>query len=231
MFDCTKVVGRAIAVPHLLKNLRLTGDKRKENKMIERIIKANKRFVLKTASETHTFACGEVHNMRFGNEREFESLLGFDNFVLSNYDELQLYMSGMTVPVVEDEIPFDQQDSTKPELSPDETVATDEEDNTGNKVDIRDVARRIVEDGGLKYLEKVAPDFSNEDREKIRALVEEAEWKDETVKEKLLDMLKPKRVMSKCPVCGKRKRKDEPFCDVCTKVRDDMTSVGVEANI
>lgn len=230
--------------------------------MIERVIKAKKKFALGTASETHVFEKGEVYNMKFGNSVEFDSLLGFGNFIISNKKELDKYLSGTLSPteVSEVNVETNVQGSTKPTLKPGATVEElnkilDDSDTHHIEVmsngsiqteknreqpkihTIADVSK-IEEKTDEEILAMVAEGrnidnlelLSNLSPEKKKVIITRAEESDmsEDAKKTIIAALK-KRTMSKCPICGKRKKKEEPFCPVCTQLRDKTVGLGVGA--
>ena len=179
--------------------------------MVEQIIRSKKKFSLATSSESHAFEKDEVYSMRFGNEKELDNLLIFGNFVLSNKDELNNFLSGVPLPAV-----------NKVEVSvgvveklPNEVPDDDEETDIPNVL-------KLIEEG--KDITDVIAGLSEGQKKELITSVEESSISDNGKKE-IIDLLK-KRTMSKCSICGKRKKKEDPFCAACIVLRDNQSSVG-----
>lgn len=214
--------------------------------MVERIIRANKKLALSTSAESHVFEEGEVYNMRFGHEIEFDNLLEFGNFLVSNAEELNKFLSGTLDPLKSTKKSKDVTKETGDDTTPlgtivdvvkamnGEMVVPDVPQGTPpaakglltedpKEIDVVKVVQ-MIKDG--KDIEDLIIGLTGDQKKEIMSLVEGSEMSDDG-KEKIITLLK-KRSMSKCPICEKRKKKEEPFCTTCLELKENTPSLGVD---
>lgn len=120
--------------------------------MIEKQIRALKDFELKTIFGSHYLSKDEVKRVRFKNERKFQSLLKFGNFVEAARDEKESKNIFVVLPDEEEVEPREEGitpendiDFTIEEVIPDNSEAKGEVENFGCK-DVRSEDERQSEE-------------------------------------------------------------------------------------